>query len=78
VPGEGRERGGVLSLKALFGLAVLISLGLYFVYLARRLVADLGLAPASVPLYLFTAGLVPPVATVGLLWLAISRMRIGW
>jgi hypothetical protein len=64
--------------KALFGLAVLSSLGLYFVDLARRLVAVLGLAPAEVPLYLFTAGLVPLAVTLGLLWLAISRLRIGW
>jgi hypothetical protein len=59
--------------------AVISGVGLYLAALAWRLAGQLQVGSVSaVPLQLLAAGLLPLAVSVGLLWLVLSSLRLGW
>ena len=63
--------GGAMLFAAVSGLV------LYFWALVRSL-RSVGIAPTAVKWHALTTGTLPVVITVGVLWLAIANMRLGW
>lgn len=63
--------GGAMAFAVLSGLA------LYFWALVRTL-RSVGIAPARVKWHALTTGLLPLAITVGVLWMAVANMRLGW
>src|SRR5512138_1661658 len=57
--------------------AVASGLVLYFWALVRSL-RSVGIAPAAVRWHALTTGTLPVFITVGILWVAIANMRLGW